>query len=39
MKEASFSNEAETSESLIIQSEVNQKDKHQYSILMHLYGI
>ena len=38
MKEASFSNEAETSESLI-QSEVNQKDKHQYSILMHLYGI
>ena len=23
----------------IIQSEVNQKDKHQYSILMHIYGI
>ena len=23
----------------IIQSEVTQKDKHQYSILMHIYGI
>ena len=23
----------------IIQSEVRQKDKHQYSILMHIYGI
>ena len=23
----------------IIQSEVNQKEKHQYSILMHMYGI
>ena len=23
----------------IIQSEVNQKEKHQYSILMHTYGI
>ena len=23
----------------IIQSEGNQKDKHQYSILMHIYGI
>ena len=23
----------------IIQSEVNQKVKHQYSILMHIYGI
>ena len=23
----------------IILSEVSQKDKHQYSILMHLYGI
>ena len=23
----------------IIQSEVIQKDKHQYSILMHIYGI
>ena len=23
----------------IIQSEVSQKDKHQYSILMHMYGI
>ena len=23
----------------IIQSEVNQKDKHQYSILLHIYGI
>ena len=23
----------------IIQSEVSQKEKHQYSILMHLYGI
>ena len=23
----------------IIQSEVSQKDKDQYSILMHLYGI
>ena len=24
---------------LIIQSEVSQKEKHQYSILMHIYGI
>ena len=24
---------------LIIQSEVNQKDKDQYSILTHIYGI
>ena len=24
---------------LIIQSEVSQKEKHQYSILMHFYGI
>ena len=23
----------------IIQKEVNQKEKHQYSILMHIYGI
>ena len=23
----------------IIQSEVNQKEKQQYSILMHIYGI
>ena len=23
----------------IIQSEVSQKDKHQYSILLHIYGI
>ena len=23
----------------IIQSEINQKEKHQYSILMHMYGI
>ena len=23
----------------IIQSEVNQNEKHQYSILMHIYGI
>jgi len=23
----------------IIQSEVTQKEKHQYSILMHIYGI
>ena len=23
----------------IIQSEVNQKEKHQYSILIHIYGI
>ena len=23
----------------IIQSEVSQKDKHQYSILTHIYGI
>ena len=23
----------------IIQSEVSQKGKHQYSILMHIYGI
>ena len=22
-----------------MQSEVSQKDKHQYSILMHIYGI
>ena len=24
---------------LIIQSEVSQKEKYQYSILMHIYGI
>ena len=24
---------------LIIQSEVSQKEKHQYSIIMHIYGI
>ena len=24
---------------LIIQSEISQKEKHQYSILMHIYGI
>ena len=24
---------------LIIQSEVSQKEKHQYSILAHIYGI
>ena len=24
---------------LIIQSEVSQKEKHQYSILMHIFGI
>ena len=24
---------------LIIQSEVREKEKHQYSILMHIYGI
>ena len=23
----------------IIQSEVSQKEKHQYNILMHIYGI
>ena len=23
----------------IIQSEISQKEKHQYSILMHIYGI
>ena len=23
----------------IIQSEVSQKEKHQYSVLMHIYGI
>ena len=23
----------------VIQSEVDQKEKHQYSILMHMYGI
>ena len=23
----------------IVQSEVSQKDKYQYSILMHIYGI
>ena len=23
----------------IIQSEVSQKEKHQYNILMHMYGI
>ena len=23
----------------LIQSEVSQKEKHQYSILMHIYGI
>ena len=26
-------------ESSIIQSEVSQKEKHQYSILTHIYGI
>ena len=24
---------------LIIQSEVSQKEKHQYSVLTHIYGI
>ena len=24
---------------LIIQSEVSQKEKHQYGVLMHIYGI
>ena len=24
---------------LIVQSEVSQKEKHQYSILTHIYGI
>ena len=24
---------------LIIQSEISQKEKHQYSILLHIYGI
>ena len=24
---------------LIIQSEVSQKEKHQYSVLMHIFGI
>ena len=24
---------------LIIQSEISQKEKHKYSILMHIYGI
>ena len=24
---------------LVIQSEVSQKEKHQYSILTHIYGI
>ena len=24
---------------LIIQNEVSQKEKHQFSILMHIYGI
>ena len=24
---------------IVIQSEVSQKEKHQYSILMHIYGI
>ena len=23
----------------VIQSEVSQKEKHQYSVLMHIYGI
>ena len=23
----------------LLQSEISQKDKHQYSILMHIYGI
>ena len=23
----------------IVQSEVSQKEKHQYSILMHIYGV
>ena len=24
---------------LIIQSEISQKEKHQYSVIMHIYGI
>ena len=26
-------------EPIVIQSEVSQEEKHQYSILMHIYGI
>ena len=29
----------ETGAEPIIQSEVSQKEKHQYSVLMHIYGI
>ena len=34
-----YSVEATLYQEPIIQSEVSQKDKHQYSILTHIYGI
>ena len=33
------SNEVDESGAYYIQSEVSQKEKHQYSILTHIYGI
>ena len=39
MKIDTFTNEIENRAQPIIQSEVSQKDKDQYSILMHIYGI
>ena len=39
MKIDTFTNEIENRAQPIIQSEVSQKDKDQYSILTHIYGI
>ena len=36
---AEFSPVEKASKDVAKQSEVSQKDKHQYSILMHIYGI
>ena len=33
------SNEVDETTAYYIQSEVSQKEKHQYSILTHIYGI
>ena len=33
------SNQVDETVEPIIQTEVSQKEKHQYSILMHIYGI
>ena len=33
------SNEVDETEAYYIQSEVSQKEKHQYSVLTHIYGI